>query len=249
MKIWVLRPDGQMRVERVRLGGEGDPDLAGGRPPRRARRRAGRRPCANRASARAAARGASGDIADGRWTWSPLLGRRHQAPVRRPLTSMMTLRKRLVADVAEGVPQGALVPAHDRSRGHLDPVDRAVAVRPLDHVTLDRRSRCSRGGECASRPLARGEVDAPDAHALVLEHQLGSDRVALRIGLVHRAPPDWPGDAGSGAVAPPRPRCGKRSTTERPSRQDIPIEARPRSLQSRSSAADVPRAAPPGDPT
>src|SRR5262245_2613003 len=44
--------------------------------------------------------------------------------------------ERLRADVLERVPQGALIPAHDRARLHLDPIHRAVGVRPLDHVAL-----------------------------------------------------------------------------------------------------------------
>src|SRR5262245_32712873 len=45
--------------------------------------------------------------------------------------------ERLRPDVPQGVPQRPLVPAHDRARGHLDPVDRPVGVRALDDVALD----------------------------------------------------------------------------------------------------------------
>src|SRR5215510_7421967 len=49
--------------------------------------------------------------------------------------------KRLRADVAQRVPQGALVPAHDRAWLYLDAIHRAVGVRALDQVALDDHSR------------------------------------------------------------------------------------------------------------
>src|SRR4029077_16190213 len=51
------------------------------------------------------------------------------------------IAERLRPDIAQRMPQGPLVPAHDRARLHLDPIHRAIGVRALDEVALDDDSR------------------------------------------------------------------------------------------------------------
>src|SRR5262245_21384617 len=92
--------------------------------------------------------------------------------------------ERLRADVAQRVPQGALVPAHDRAWLYLDAIHRAVGVRALDQVALDDHSRVVEIMGVPSRRLARGQLDAPDSDAVVFVDQLGSDWIALRIRCV-----------------------------------------------------------------
>jgi len=92
------------------------------------------------------------------------------------------------ADVPEGVPQRALVPAHDLARRHLDPVHRAVGVRPLDDVSLDDDRGVVEVVGVPAGLLAQRQLDPLEPHAVVLVDQLGSDRVSLRVGLVHPGP-------------------------------------------------------------
>src|SRR5438552_2357699 len=103
--------------------------------------------------------------------------------------------ERLRSDVAQRVPEGALVPAHDRSRLHLDPIHGAVGVRALDQVALDDHCRVVEVVGVPPSGLARRKLDPPDPHAIVLVYQLGPDRVSFWIRrLVHH-------DSSRGVVA------------------------------------------------
>src|SRR5215470_4766001 len=193
MKIWVLRPT--VRCGSNVLGSAARPIFTS--PVGAARAGAPMfnpaaavvTPRRRRASRRVSVRRISLDM------WAPLGPRRRRSgagPAALDLDD--DVAKRLRADVAQRVSQGALIPAHDRAGLHLDAVDRAVGVRALDQVALDDHRRVVEIVGVPAGHFARRQLDSPDSDAVVLVYQLGSDRIALRIrGVVSHIASRLPG--------------------------------------------------------
>src|SRR5262249_8454031 len=175
MKIWVLRPT--VRCGSNVLGSAARPIFTS--PVGAARAGAPTfnptaavvTPRRRRASRRVSVRRVSLDM------WAPLRPPRPR-PGARPAGPYLRAYpgQRLRADVAQRVPQGALIPAHDRAGLHLDAVDRAVGVRALDQVALDDHRRVVEIVGVPAGHFARRQLDSPDSDAVVLVYQLGSDR-------------------------------------------------------------------------
>src|SRR4051794_28153825 len=70
-------------------------------------------------------------------------------------------------DVAQPMLPRTLVPARERPGPHRDPIDRPVAIQPLDLVPLDADRRVIEMMRVERRLLARFQHDPPDPHLLI----------------------------------------------------------------------------------